>query len=66
MCIRDRIYHLRKKLLALLLIMGQGLPLETAVEWSMKVDELTAMLDALTDDWFTLEAEKRKAEKSGK
>jgi hypothetical protein len=60
------IYHLRKKLMALLLIMGQGLPLETAVDWSMKVDELTAMLDALTDDWFTLEAEKRNAEKSGK
>jgi hypothetical protein len=60
------IYHLRKKLMALLLIMGQGLPMETAVDWAMKVEELTALLDALTDDWFTREAEKRKAEETGK
>lgn len=58
------IYHLRKKLMVLLVIMGQGLPLETAVEWSMKVDELTALLDALTGDWFSTEVEKRKASKS--
>lgn len=58
------IYHMRKKLMALLLILGQGLPLETAVEWSMKVEELTALLDVFTGDWFTSEAEKRKTGKT--
>lgn len=58
------IYHHRKKLMVLLLMMGQELPQETAVEWSLKVEELTALLDALTGDWFSTEAKKRKAEKS--
>lgn len=58
------VYHLRKKLMVLLLVMGQGLPVEAAVEWTMKVEELTALLDALTGGWFSPEVEKRKAAKS--
>lgn len=57
------IYHFRKKLQVLLYLTSDALPLETAVEWSLKLEELTAMLDALTGDWFSHEVKKRKKKK---
>jgi hypothetical protein len=54
------IYHLRRKLQVLLFLLGGTLPVETQTEWTLKVQELTALLDALSGDWFSEEAEARR------
>lgn len=58
------IYHMRKKLQVLLHVMSDSLPVETCVEWSLKLEELTALLDSLTGNWFSKEIKKRKKKKS--
>lgn len=58
-----QVYYQRRKLQVLLLIMGDSLPPETIVEWSLQIEELAALLDALTGDWFSGETEKRKKKK---
>jgi hypothetical protein len=57
------IYHARKKLQVLLFILAGSVPPETVVEWTLKVEELTSLLDALTADWFSEEIQKRKKKK---
>jgi len=54
------IYHLRRKLQVLLFLLGGTLPVETQTEWTLKVQELTALLDVLSGDWFSEEAEARR------
>lgn len=58
-----QIYHHRRKLQVLLLIMGDNIAPENAIEWMLQIEELTALLDALTGDWFSEEIEKRKQKK---
>ena len=57
------LFHARKKLLVLLYLMAGSVPPETVIEWTLKAEELTALLDALTADWFTKEIKKRKKKK---
>jgi len=59
-------YHQRKKLLVMLDLFGESAPPETALDWRVRADELTALLDALTAGWFTAESKKRLAKKKAK
>jgi len=57
------IYYTRKKFLALLYVLGESISQETIVDWKIKIDELTSLLDSYTENWFSNESQKRKNKK---